>query len=413
METSSLRVSASTRFILAMFRLIASIEADFGRAIVDILKDQYPDQKVDIDPASVGFKLMNIARRQNQGDDQRAMDALQDFLSYLVGAGPATEKEVRIEVDDPKSPTGKRPDTKTVYERSDAWNFATQTADTWQGALDAIYSNLRLRAMSKSMEQSKRKKREKSIDDTYGQRDEGGGSPEGGEGRIPTPSESSLSKALDDQTSVKKFIDIIDEMIPELRKSLGTDTRKLFDLIFYDEVGGFGSDIKDNMNQAPAFAKKHPDLYEKNKKRWSGFVGDLRKKLLNEIWTFVENHMSDEELGVLWDEFYSDTTPKGVEKLEGEKIKRKEDYQQGIDERKLARFKWMAQQGTLGEKDKISYSNLDKKLRSQNVDVDAIDSEEHPNDKTWKLHTKVKAVASNYPQLDIFRIAARIVTLWG
>jgi hypothetical protein len=408
--TTHIHIAASTRLILAMFRIIAGIEEDFGRAVVDILKKQYPDQNVDINPATVGHRLMSVARKQNQGDDQRAMDAIQDFLAYLVGAGQATEKEVKIEIDDPRSPTGKRPGTKTVYERGDEWNFETQTAKTWQEALDAIYSNVRLRGMSKSMEHMKRKKKEKSIDDAYGKRGEEGGAPEGGEARMPTPAENPLARGLDDQSAIKSFIEIVDEMIPELRKSLSDDTRKLFDLIFFDEVGSFGSDIKENMNQASAMKEKYPELYQKNAKRWSGYVGDLRKKLLGQIWAFVEDNMSDEEMNVLWDEFYSDTTPRNVEKIEEKKVGDKLSYQQGIDERKLARFKWQKENGVLDQRGEVSYRNLDKKLRGQGVDVDAIAPEENPDDKTWKLHTKAASVK---PRFEVLQIAARVASSRG
>ncbi|HEY8094510.1 MAG TPA: hypothetical protein VIE65_00255, partial [Methylobacter sp.] len=67
-----------------MFRLYAGIESDFGKAILDILRKQYPDQEITESPAAVGNKLMAIARKQLQNSDQDAMDAIQDLLTYLT-----------------------------------------------------------------------------------------------------------------------------------------------------------------------------------------------------------------------------------------------------------------------------------------------------------------------------------------
>lgn len=370
------QIAASVRLILAMFRIIAGIEEGFGKAVLDILRKQYPDQDVNASPGSVGSRLLGISRKQNQGDDERAMDALQDFLTYIsVGANG-----------------GK------------GWDFA-KDFDTWQKALDAIYSNVRTRAMTKSIENQKRRKREKSIDDAYGTRGEGGGDPEGGEARMPTPDENSLSKSLDDQAAVKQFVSVLDERLPELKESLSEDTRKLFDLIYEDGVGGFGSDIKDNMNQATEFMKKHPELYEKNSKRWSGYVGDLRKKLLTEILDFVDTHLDRADREVLRDQFFTDTTPAKVRQLERDKSRGKLDYQQGLDERKLSRWKWKAQNGGLTPAEQTSYGNLEKKLRAQGVDVDSIQPMEKPDAKSWQLHSKA---ASALSLSNIMLIAARV-----
>jgi hypothetical protein len=395
----SVRLSSSFRLILAMFNLAAGIEDGFGKAVVDILKKQYPGQKVEVNPSSVGHKLMAIAKKQNQGNEQRAMDAVQDFLSYIVGAGAGTVKEVE----------GQGGDTETKYTRGREWDFATDTADTWQAALDAIYANMRLRSMSKSMENSKRKKIERSIDDAYGKRGEDGGSPDGGEGRMPTPDENSLSKALDDQTAIKSFMDMMDDLIPDLRNHLSTDALKLFELIFDDEVGGFGSDIKDNMNQASALKEKYPDLYKKNEKRWSGFVGDLRKKLLDEIWDFIDNNMTSDEYQSLKDMFFSDTTPEEVRKIEKGKSQGKLDYQQGIDERKLSRLTWKKENESLDPKEEVSLKNLEKKLRDQGVDVDSIEPQEKPDDKSWKLHNKATPKAAS--SINHLLVAARLALL--
>ena len=362
-----------------MFRLYAGIAEGFGKAIIDILAKQYPDQVEDMKsdpnghPGHVGNKLMAIARRQNQGDEQRSMDAIQDWFTYIVSSN---------------------------------WNFA-KDFPTWKEALNrGIYPNVKNRSISKSKETSRKKKYEKSIDDAYGARGEGGGDPEGGEGRMPTPDESSLAKALDDQTAIKSFVELIDDLIPDLRATLSEDTRALFDLIFFDEVGSFGSDIKENMEQATKLKEKEPELFEEHAKRWSGFVGDTRKKLLDEIWKFIDDHMTPDEYESLKEMFFADTTPQEVRKIERKKVQNKKDEQQGKDERKLARYKWQEGQGVLDPKEMKSYKNLEEKLRSQGVNIDDIWPEENPSDKAWPLHSKA---ASSLP---LAKIAARVAASW-
>lgn len=376
--SSILHISASTRLILAMFRLYAGIAESFGRALMDMLYKQYPDQiaqmKADpkANPAYVGNKLLQIAKKENQGSEDRAEDAIQNWFTYLVQS---------------------------------KWNFS-KDFDNYSDALKAAYSNIRTRAISKSMDTSRKKKHEKSIDEAYGVRGESGGEPEGGESRMPTPSETNLGKALDDQVAIKSFIELIDDLIPDLRASLSDETRALFDLVFFDEIGSFGSDVDENMNQASEFKEKRPDLYEAHEKRWSGFVGDTRKKLLDEIWNFIKKHMTPDEYDTLKEVFFSDTSPKAVRKIERQKIQSKKDEQQGKDERKLARFKYEEGQGTLDPKEMKSYRNLEKKLRDQGVNVDDIWPEEKPDDKTWELHNKNRAAAS------LIKITARVAACW-
>lgn len=351
------RLAASVRLVLAMFRMYADIETQFGKAVLDILKKQYPDQAVDASPAQVGHKLMAIARKQLQGNDTDAMDAIQNYLTY-ISTGSASVKDEE---------TGER-STRTEAK---PWDFR-KDSPTWEEALSKIYSNVRTHAMSGSMTKSRRKKNERSVDDAFGTRDEGGGAPSGGEARIPTPNETALGKALDDHSALREFYGIIDDYLPDLRKSLSPDALKLFDLIFEDDEGSFSSDVKENMGQATALKEKHPDLYEKNAKRWSGFVGDLRKKLLDEIWSFIETHMTPGDYDALKETFFSDVDPSYVRKLEQQKTKGKEDYQRGIDERKVSRLKAQQQEGELDPKQKSELERLTKKLKDQGVDVDAI-----------------------------------------
>lgn len=337
-------LAPSIRVLLAMFRLYADINTGLGKGLLDLIKKSYPEEKIDLDPQAIGAKLMNIAKKQVQQDETRAQDVIQDFLTYLV---------------------------------SKNWDFK-KDFPRWQDALDAIYTNVRRRAISESMGKTRQKKREKSVDQAYGTRPEGGGDPEGGEGRMPTDPESMLGKALDDKAAIKEFVDLIDEHVSDLRNSLSKDTRALFDLIFEDNIGSFGSDIKENMGQASAFAEKNPELFKQNEKRWSGFVGDLRKKLLDEIWRYLDEYMEPAAYDQLKETFFGDVDPSAVRKKEKQKVQDKLDYQRGIDERKVSRFKWKAENGKLTPAEQKSFDTLKKKLEKEGVNVEAIKAEENP-----------------------------------
>ena len=345
----NIRIASSVRLILAMFRLYAGIEESFGHAILNILKKQYPDQDITETASSIGHKMMAVAKRQLQNNPHDAMDAIQHLLTYItVGS--------KFEVDE----SGERVERKTAKP----WDFR-KDAPTWQEALRNIFSNLRTTAMSGSFKKTERVKREKTIDKAFGKRGDGGGEPEGGEGRMPTPGDTPLGRALDDKAATKEFIDLIDEHIPDLRASLSENTRKLFDLIWDDEVGIFGPDIQANMGQASALKEKHPDLYEKNAKRWSGFVGDTRKKLLDEIWSYIENEMSAKDYARIREEFFKDVSPQAVRGLEKKKVQERVDYQRGLDLRKVLRLRKKKQDGSASAKDSLDLSKLEDRLKKE------------------------------------------------
>lgn len=357
--TARPRIAASIRLVLAMIRLYAGIEAQFGKALLDILRKQYPDQEITESDSAVGNKLMMIARKQLQGNDTDSMDAIQKFLMYLTTGSTSAE----IDYDDDGKPIGK------------VWDFKKDWP-TWQEALRAAYSNLRTTSMSNSMVKSRKKKNERSIDDAFGVRGEGGGDKSEGEARMPTPDTNALGKALDDQASVKEFYDLFDEYMPDFEATLDPAELVLFKLIMEDEVGGFSSDVKDNMGQATALKEKMqeelPDFVTKNEKRWSGTVGDLRKKLVSKLEDFVENHMSGKAVDTLYDFFHADVDPSYVKKLEKEKSKGKDDYQKGIDERKVARLKAEADEKGSSFDKQDELDRLTKKLEGMGVDVEAI-----------------------------------------
>jgi hypothetical protein len=351
------RIAASIRLILAMFRLCAGIEEGFGRALINIIQKSFPDQKITISPSAVGGKLMGIARKQLQYNDTDAVDAVQDLLTYLsVGSKYETDAKGKVQYDADGEPVPRA--------KAKMWDFS-KDFDTWNKALDAVYSNLRTTAITRSKVKTKRKKKERSIDQAYGVREEGG-APEGGEARMPTPEENPLGMALDTKSAVREFINLIDKHVPRLREFLTEDARKLFDLIYDDEVGSFGSDIQENMGQATLFKEKHPELYEKNAKRWSGYVGDLRKDLSKQIWEYIQDNMTNRDFKRLSDEFFSDISPSVLEKKKLEKEQGKLDYQHGIDLRKILRLRDKEKaEGALNPKDQTTLDNLTKKLKAE------------------------------------------------
>lgn len=410
---SSLHLSGSVRLILAVWRLVADAQQDIGRAVFDILKKQYPGQDITVSPGEIGRNLMYIARNQLQKNPEDALDSIMDFLAYITtGSKYETDDSGKVVYED---------DEKGVShpkERKEAkpWNFA-KDFDKWQDALKAIYTNLKHRSIDKSKAKVRRRKQEESVDDAFGTRGEGSGVSEGGEGRMPTPDSTALGKALDDKAAIKEFIDVIDKHVIDLRESLPFEQQVLFDLVFEDEVGSFGSDVKENMGQAtslkdkltgPSASEQMKKLYEKNSKRWSGFVSDTRKKLLESIHDFVENQLPQSDIDVLWSEFFSDTTPESVAKKEQEGLKGKEQYQVDIDTRKLGRLKWKKDNGeALSDKEEKEYKRLVDKLKKSGVkesDVPALD----PEVKGKKL----KKSASNIVANALFLANSDIVPVW-
>lgn len=414
------RIAPSIRLAYVIFRLSADIESGFGKAILDILKQQYPGSEKEMEadgvvPSKVGGKLLAIARKELQYNDVEAMDAAQDLLTYIAtGSQYETDESGQVV----RAPSESDPEKSVPKKREKAKPFDfTKGSKTWKEALGNIYSNMRTTAMSRSMGKFKKKETETGISEAFGRRTDEG-KYEGAEERVPDIDDDNISKALDDRASVKSFMDAMDEYIPSLKASLSEDTKRLFDMIFYYEIGGFGSDIKENMGQASSLKdmvlgegqfkdkkyEKHwePSVYESNQKRWSGYVGDLRKRLLQEIHTFIEKKLPKVGYEKLYEFFFSDTTPREVEKLEEGKAKEREDYQRGIDERKIADFKWIEEQGhKLSDKDQKSYDNLKKKFKKQDINLDEVEAKK-PDAK------KLKRLGIPDTASDLSKIASRI-----
>lgn len=385
---------------------MADAKQDIGKAVIHILKQQYPDQEITVTPSEVGRILTYIAEKELQKNPEDARDSIMDFLTYIsTGSKYEMGEDGKVVYEEDEDGNQRRKPRTTPQP----WNFA-KDFDKWQDALKAIYTNLKRRSIDKSKSKTQRKKKEESVDDAFGTRGEGGGASEGGEARTPTPDATALGKALDDKAAVKEFIEVIDKHIGDLRESLPIEQQVLFDLVFEDEVGSFGSDIKENMGQATSLKEKltgpnaTPEmqaLYKKNEKRWSGFVGDTRKKLLNSIRDFVDQQLPQADVDVLWSEFFSDTTPENMARKEKEEIQGKGQYQTDIDSRKLGRLKWKKENGEeFTPKDKKEYDRLVAKLEKAGVKESSVEAL-HPDAKGKNL----KKSAS------VLHIAARLTDL--
>lgn len=350
-----------------MMHLQAGFESDAGRYILDILRKQYPGQDITETAGSIGAKLMSIARKQLQGHDSDSQDAIQKFLQYIsTGSQHETDARGVIKRDAEGEPV--------MRSTGKPWDFA-KDFDTWDKALKAMFNNLRTTAMSGSMGKSRRKKNERSVDDAFGTRDEDGGAKGNGEGRMPTPVDTELGKALDDHAAAKEFFDAIADWLPKLEKTLTPEEKIVFDSIMDDDIGSFGSDIKENMGHATflkdKFQTQLPAVYQKHAGRWSGFVGDTKKKLQKKITDFAEEELPESVYDTLYDTHGAD--PRESEKLESKKSQEKDDYQRGIDERKVARLKAKADGDSgLSSGDEAELARLTKKLEGIGVDVDAI-----------------------------------------
>ncbi len=384
------RIAAPIRFILAMMHLYAGFESDAGKAILNILRKQYPGQEITETAGSIGAKLMSIARKQLQGNDTDSMDAIQNFLAYITtGSTNETDEKGVVKRDENGDPI--------MRSTGKPWDF-TKDFTSWNDALRAMFNNLRTTAMSGSMGKSRRKKNERSVDDAFGTRDEDGGAKGNGEGRMPTPDTTELGKALDDHAAAKEFFDAISDWLPDLEETLDPEEKIIFDSIMDDDGGSFGSDIKENMGHASLlkekFQEKLPGVYAKHEKRWSGFVGDTKKKLLKKITDFAEKELPESVYDTLYDMHGAD--PKESEKLEQKKDQGKADYQKGIDERKVARLKAEAEEKGSSFSKQDELDRLSKKLKGMGVDVEAIkpDAGAGAGKKKPKADASDKAVQS-------------------
>jgi len=222
-------------FMYSFQRTAASLSNDLGRSIIELLESKYPGQKLRETPAEVMKKVQGTVFHSGIKSHETANDVLQGYLRYLV------EKN---------------------------HDFGTQSI---QEAFKIFLHNVGQKAMSESMKLVGKKKKV---------------SPEPEESEPGFDAEE-IGDALDDKAAIKEFMDLLSGELPYLKAELSPDEAALFEVIFEQEIGTFLPDITMNMSQSTAVREQFPEIYEKNKKRWSGFIGDLRKKLLSKIEDFL------------------------------------------------------------------------------------------------------------------------------
>lgn len=238
----------SVRFIVGYYILAGEANTDLAKAVIEIIDKQFPKAKVTLSPKEVYKKISGIAWKQKV-DETGIGDVVQDFLRYLI-------------------------ESKHSYKKA---------AKTGDQALYLLMHNLSGRFNSFAKAKKTRSKFVPSSDE-YELDDESS----------KKEYLEKLGPALDDQVAIKQFMDLLDEELIDLEAVLPEDQKALFDIIFNENVGSFSTDIKQNMGQSTSLKEKYPLLYEKNAKRWSGFVGDLRKKLLQSIEDFFQEKSLDE-----------------------------------------------------------------------------------------------------------------------
>jgi len=393
--------SVASKFILAYWMIKASVESDMGRALLDILKSQYsdPEDPITAGPFEVGEKMIAVARRELQNDTSAAQDAVQDFLAYIIeaktdfrgskkkgpGSGAKTWRQAlknaysnirtramaqsfkrfkKVEISDEEAYAHllwKQLEVKSKNPHRGGRSLEWTSEDSV--ALKNLAEKLKADGIDPntiSPAESKRKgARLKTIDEAFGARPEGGGASEGGEGKLPQGSDTWLGKALDDQAHAKSFFTALQSVIPKMRSSLPEDQRILFDVVFEDEEGGFGSNIDENMNQSKAYIDRlvkegKSDLAARIKKR-PGLMTEIRAKLLSSIQKFIKTGLTAEEYQVLEDEFLSDVSFDALERTELKKLSDKYKHWRGIDMRKRKKMLDEMKEG----KD-VDYDSLDK-----------------------------------------------------
>ncbi len=215
-----------------------------GRAVRELLEKQFPGNAPRGTDEVIGQKVMKAAWDGGAKTVQDQADAVMGTLDYLVRSGH---------------------------------DFGKHT-DSVDSAMNFFLNAVRRRAISDSKSRKTRGKRQEVLD--YESDEEPEGYADG-------------SLALDDATAIKRFVEEFADELPHLLQTLSEDEKALFDIIFEYEIGGFSQGIDENMGQGSALREVYPKIYEKNKKRWSGFVYDLRKKLLKKIEDYV---LSDSQL---------------------------------------------------------------------------------------------------------------------
>jgi len=331
----------AVKFIRAFWRLARELEEDIGRSIKELIESQFDGQTLDKSPIDV-WKLVKWKLNGISGlSKEEHLDVVQDFLRYLV---------------------------ESKHDYSD-------TAKTPKGAFDLFLYNIKQRGLSKADQLHTRyrmeKLEEKGVEEPRADKPTRKQKLRGQEGI----SIKELTKVLDEQVDIKKFLDTLDDVIPDLISQLPFDQAALFDLIFYEDEGTFKPDIQANNAQATRFREflgkmdtpEAKQILKKNQKRWSGYVGDTRKKLLQNIQEFINDNLTEKEYDIFYQTFFSDTTPAEVEKHEMGIEAEKEKEALEKSKRKLERYKKKELEGKLTPREKKMYRNLEKKLQKAGI----------------------------------------------
>ena len=338
---------------------MSTLASGFGRAIFEILDNQYPNMSKEAradpeyagDPcAKIGMKMISIAKKELQGHEEDAYDSIQEFITYLCKSG---------------------------FDFTKTTKSGKPGAAFWQVALRNIYTNLRMRSMSASFKKyrqinvsdedkyasllwhrsdpssliwsdedeaeinklklklenvgvdvagitpafRKNSVVTQSIDNAFGVRSDNGVK-SSGVARIPDKNDI-LS---DELVARSDFMNAVNSIIPDLRAELPLDSRGgypvqrlLFDFIMNEQDSGtFFNDIKSNMGQASRFKEYCKKLAKRNnneskiinemlmrfESRWSGLVTDTRVKLMTSIKEFITNYLTTNEYEIIWENYY-------------------------------------------------------------------------------------------------------------
>lgn len=220
------------RLRFALHSIIALRTADLGFAAIEILKKRFPKEELGISPQKAGEQLRYMAYKGGRKSNEDQEDIIQRALEYWISA-PTAGTKIR-----------------------ESWSF--------------LLNHVKMRSITQSQADRKNRHRFRPEQEDDEEDQTQSGAPD-----------------LDNVVGIKDFLEDLDDEIVDLEGKLTKDEKALFDLIFRDGVGAFSPGVKDNMSQSTALKEKHPEMFERNKMRWSGFVGDLRKKLLKKIESFL------------------------------------------------------------------------------------------------------------------------------
>lgn len=223
-----------------------------GEAALGAMKSKYPKMKPTTTPIkNVGADLVQSAKDAGLKSDEDIEDVIQNALAYLAEKGMS-----------------KAPKTQQEY-----LHWAQRLV--YQRAIDLKKSSSR-----------KMKRREDGVDmDSL-------------EGALPS-SEDSASKS--------KLLEQIKESIGEIKTGMKPDEVAFLEFFIENDSGDVRPGIDQNMGQATDFrnwlesfvSPGYTEILQKNGKRWSAYVGELRARVLKAIDKYVDLDSGKKEFGIL------------------------------------------------------------------------------------------------------------------